>query len=366
MDFAFNDEQQMLRDSAQDYLTRRFPLDRAIRSVEQDDPAEIVESFREMAGLGWTGLAVGEDSGGSGMGFLEEAVLFEELGYGLYPGPYFSTVALARPLAGKSDLERRIASGTTATLAFAEPGSLGGFDTGNAPSTKAEMVGDSWMLTGTKHLVPNLMQVDVVLVAAATAEGTGVWAVSTAGDGVTVRNDSTMDETRRLGRVVLDGAEAEVVIEPGCAGSALSHTRDRALAALAVEAVGICRRILELSVEHAREREQFERPIGAYQAVSQRVADTYMETELARSLAYWAAWCVDTDDETATRAASSAKAFAADAAVRSAERAIQLHGGIGFTWEHVLHRFYKRAQWIEAFGGYGQAHRAVVVASLLS
>ena len=137
------------------------------------------------------------------------------------------------------------------------------------------------------------------------------------------------------------------------------------LAALALEAAGIARRALELGVEHAKTREQFGRPIGVYQAVSHPLADTYVDTELARSIAYWAAWCVADDDEQAPIAAAAAKSYAGDVAVSACERAIQVLGGIGFTWEHVLHRYYKRALWIQAYGGYPAAHRKLVAAALL-
>jgi alkylation response protein AidB-like acyl-CoA dehydrogenase len=137
------------------------------------------------------------------------------------------------------------------------------------------------------------------------------------------------------------------------------------LATLALEAVGIGKKALELGVEHAQNREQFGRKIGVYQAVSHRLADTFVETELARSLAYWAAWCVAEDDEQAPIAVAAAKAYAGDAAVAACERSIQVHGGIGFTWEHVLHEYYKRALWIQAYGGYGRVQRAKIAAWLL-
>ena len=140
---------------------------------------------------------------------------------------------------------------------------------------------------------------------------------------------------------------------------------DERLAALALEAAGIAQRALEFGVEHARTREQFGRPIGVYQAVSHQLADTYVETELARSLAYWAAWCVAEGDEQAPVAVAAAKAYCGDAAVSACERSIQVHGGIGFTWEHVLHVYYKRALWIQAFGGYAREHRAQIAAWLL-
>jgi alkylation response protein AidB-like acyl-CoA dehydrogenase len=144
-----------------------------------------------------------------------------------------------------------------------------------------------------------------------------------------------------------------------------SGPREEQLAALSLEAVGVAAKALELAVEYAKTREQFGRPIGVYQAVSHRLADTYVETELARSLAYWAAWCVAEQDEQAPIAVAAAKAYCGDAAVAACERSIQVHGGIGFTWEHVLHTYYKRALWIQAYGGYPRTQRAQVAAWLL-
>ena len=137
------------------------------------------------------------------------------------------------------------------------------------------------------------------------------------------------------------------------------------LAALSLEAVGIAQKALDLAVDYAKTREQFGRPIGVYQAVSHALADTYVEIELARSLAYWAAWCVAESDAQTELAVAAAMAYCGDAAVAACERSIQVHGGIGFTWEHVLHHYYKRALWIQAYGGYARVHRAAIAATLL-
>jgi Acyl-CoA dehydrogenase, C-terminal domain len=144
-----------------------------------------------------------------------------------------------------------------------------------------------------------------------------------------------------------------------------SRPEHEQLATLCLEAVGIAQKALDLAVEHAKAREQFGRKIGVYQAVSHALADTYVETELARSLAYWAAWCVAEEDEQLPIAVAAAKSYCGDAAVAACERSIQVHGGMGFTWEHVLHEYYKRALWIQAFGGYAREHRAKVAAWLL-
>jgi alkylation response protein AidB-like acyl-CoA dehydrogenase len=163
----------------------------------------------------------------------------------------------------------------------------------------------------------------------------------------------------------LSSPSASPLAEPAEASSVLSRIRLRALAAVSLEGVGVAQTALDLALAHAKERKQFDKPIGTYQAVSHQIADTYMATELARSLAYWAAWCVAEGDDRAPVAVAAAKSHAGAAAVAACERSIQVHGGIGFTWEHILHRLYKRAQWIDSFAGHGSAHRNAIAASLL-
>jgi alkylation response protein AidB-like acyl-CoA dehydrogenase len=310
MHFAFTTEQEALRTEARRYLDERFPHERVAELADSDagwDPA----SWHELAELGWLGVSVAEDEGGAGLGFLEEAVLFEELGRALYPGPYFSTVALALPALGPEQ-RAAVASGET--------------------RWSAEVDG----------LVPDLALVDSVVTAGGAA----------AAEGETVK---TMDSTRRLGRLTAGAREPL----PGAVD------RPRLRAALALEAVGIAQRALDWGVEYARDRQQFGKSIGVYQAVSHSLVDAFMATELSRSLAYWAAWCVAEGDGQAETAAAAAKAYASEAAVSACERSIQVHGGIGFTWEHPLHRYYKRAQWIQSFDGFPATQRAEIAAALL-
>jgi alkylation response protein AidB-like acyl-CoA dehydrogenase len=290
MDFAFTEEQAELKRQARAWLSERYPLDRDF-DTPQDD------RWSELAELGWLGVSVSEDEGGVGLGFLEEAILLEELGYALYPGPYLATVGFALAALGPED-RAAVAAGTT--------------------RWSAEVNG----------LTPWLGSVDKVVDMDGNAQpAQGEELVS-------------VDPSRPLGRLERTN------------GTPLPGPRDipRARAAMAAEAVGIAQRVLELGIEHASTRVQFGKPIGVYQAVSHQLADTYTDVELARSLAYWAAWCVAEDDEQAPVAAAAAKAFAAEAAVAACERSIQVHGGTGFTWEHPLHRFYKRALWLEGLG----------------
>ncbi|MGH2736127.1 MAG: acyl-CoA dehydrogenase family protein [Actinomycetota bacterium] len=364
MDFAFTEEQQMLREQARSLLGAEVGPER-VAELAQSDAGWDSSGWSKMAELGWTGLSVPEEAGGAGMGFLEESVLFEELGYALYPGPYLSTIGLALPaLTGAPEVLGKVAAGDLrATLAFAEPEGPSVFADSGRLTTEARSGEGGWTVSGTKHLVPDGAICDLFVVAARAGDDVGLWAV--ARDDAEVHALETMDTTRRFARVHLQDAPATELIEPGEGSATLLAIRRRTFAALALEAVGVAQRVLELAQEYTKERKQFDKPIGTYQAVSHQVADIYMSTELARSLAYWAAWCVATDDDQADGAAAAAKAFASESAVLSCERSIQVHGGIGFTWEHILHRYYKRAQWIASFDGTPAFQRGVLARAIL-
>src|SRR6476659_1330233 len=305
MDFTFTPEQEALREQAREFLA-----------------ATPEPSWSQLAELGWTGVSIDEEEGGAGLSFVEEAVLFEELGRELYKGPYLATIALTLP-ALPPDLRSEVAAGETSwTLAFGP-------------------------------LVPDLDTADRV----AIVGGDGVYEL----EGAEREVLATTDESRTLG-VVRGG-------EPGrrLAGSAvLAEIEVRSQAALALEACGVARLALEDAIEYASSREQFGKKIGVYQAISHPLADAYTRVELSRSLALWAAWCVATGDAQAPIAASAAKAYAGESAVWVCEQAIQSLGGIGFTWEHRLHRLYKRALGIESFGASGTRLRAEIAAALLN
>ena len=305
MDFTFTPEQDALREQARDFL------------AGHPEP-----SWAELAELGWTGVSIPEEDGGAGLTFVEEAVLFEELGRALYHGPYFSTVALTLP-ALPDDLRAEVAAGAT-----------------------------SWTLA-LGPLVPDLDTADRV----AIVGGDGIYEL----EGEDRELLTTTDETRPLG-VVRGGEPGRRLADSGV----LEEIRARSLAALAIEACGVAGRALELAIEYATTREQFGKTIGVYQAVSHPLADAYTRVELARSLSLWAAWCVGNDERQAPIAAAAAKSYAAEGAVAVCETAIQVLGGIGFTWEHVLHRLYKRALWIESFAASGTRLRAEVAATLLN
>ena len=303
MDLAFTPLQDELRTQARSFL-------------------EATESptWAQLAALGWTGASVAEEHGGAGLSFVEEAVLHEEAGRALLHAPLWSTSCLLPFLDGAD--QAAVAAGET-----------------------------SWTLA-LGPLVPDLDTAANV----AVVGGDTIWQL----DGFEREVLATNDETRPLG--VVSGGEAGRAL---CSSETLPALRARSLAILALEAVGVGSRALELAVEYAGSREQFGRIVGTYQAVSHPLATSYLELELARSLAWWAAWCVAVDDTEAPVAAAAAKADAADAAVLVCERAIQAHGGIGFTWEHVLHRLYKRALGIQSWEASSAQLRAEVASHLL-
>ena len=283
MDFALNEIQQELKQQARSWLSEKYPLDREWDARQDDRWAELAE-------LGWLDVTEAE------LGFVEEALLLEEMGYACYPGPYLAHV-MALPALCTDD---------------------------RSAAARGEV---RWSVEG-GGLTPWLLQVDRV--------------IDSDGNAQPARGEElpSIDPSRPVGRLARTNGE------PVPGGRAVHRAR----AALAAEAVGVAQRALDLGVEHAKTRQQFGKPIGTYQAVSHQLADTYTDVELARSLAYWAAWCIAEDDEQAAVAAAAANAFCTEAAVRACERSIQVHGGIGFTWEHPLHRFYKRALWLNQFG----------------
>jgi alkylation response protein AidB-like acyl-CoA dehydrogenase len=298
MDFALNEIQQELKQQARVWLSEKFPLDR-------DWDASADDRWPELAELGWLDVAEAE------LGFVEEALVLEEMGYALYTGPYLAHV-MTLPALSPDD---------------------------RAAAARGEV---RWSLEG-GGITPWLLQVDMVIDADGNAQ-------PARGEEL-----ASIDPSRPVGR--LERTNGTPV--PGGRGV------HRARTALAAEALGVAQRALDLGVEHAKTRQQFGKAIGTYQAVSHQLADTYIDVELARSRVYWAAWCVAEEDEQAKVAAAAANAFTTEAAVRACERSIQVHGGIGFTWEHPLHRFYKRALWLHHFGTSATKLRLLIADEIL-
>jgi alkylation response protein AidB-like acyl-CoA dehydrogenase len=352
VDFTLSEEQRMLQASARALLEDRYPPERLATVADGDGYPR--EEWKELAGLGWTSMAVPEDEGGAGLGFIEEALLAEEMGRAVFPGPFLSSIVLALPTlrtGGAADHAAAVASGERlATVAWPAAGGLGRRSLFGA--------GHGGRLAGRSTFVPDVALADLVVVLDA-ASG---WVVERDGEGVRWRELPTVDGTRRLGELELDGAPAARLSLPEGFEAALLS---RVWVVLAAEAVGVASRALDLALAHAKARDQFGRPIGSFQAVSHPLADTLSDLETTRSLVYWAAWAVDARTPEAHAAAAAAKARAGDVATIACERSIQVHGGIGFTWEHVLHRLYRRALSISQLFGSATELRARVAEHLL-
>jgi alkylation response protein AidB-like acyl-CoA dehydrogenase len=367
MYFDLTDEQQAIKSTAHDFLASRFKSER-IREIAAGESGFDESGWKEMAELGWAGLALPEEWGGQGLGIVELAVLFEEMGYVCAPSPLLSnTIAGLAIAAGGSDDQRerylpRIASGellaTPALMDAGVPAVPGTF------AMAAQEDGDGVVLDGEKTLVMDAASADLFLVA--TADGRR-HLVEKGAAGVTVVPEESIDLTRRLSSVRFEGVRvAPEDTLPGGADDYFPPVFSRACVAIAAESTGVAQRALDLSVAYAKDRQQFGRPIGAYQAVSHRCAQMLLETENSRSAVYGAAWAADAEPESLPLAASMAKAYASDAGWRVPDAAIQVHGGIGFTWEHDLHFFHKRGRANAATFGEAKWHRERVADAVLA
>ncbi len=353
MNFDFTDDQQAIKRTAHDFLAARYRPEE-VRRLAEDERGFTDEQWSQIAELGWPGLVVDEEHDGLGLGLVELVVIQEELGQALAPTPFFSDAAAALLLQAGGSEEQK--AELLAPLARGEQrGTVAVWDAdgGWAPDD-SRLDGADGTLKGTKIAVPDAGSADWIIVSG--AEGRH-YLVRTAEDGVRVEATPGIDTTRKLFSVHLDGAAAHEL--PGGAEDVAYayHGIDTALAA---ESVGVAQRALEMAVEYANDRKQFGRPIGAYQAVSHRCAQMLLEIEGARSLAYYAGWAFDHEPESAALAASMAKAYASEAGWRVTASSLQVHGGIGFTWEHDLHFFLKRAKANAHAFGDARWHRARV------
>jgi alkylation response protein AidB-like acyl-CoA dehydrogenase len=358
MDVRFSVEQELLRASAREFLAGECPM-RRVREIAEDPGGLPDALWQRMAGLGWTGLPFPESVGGSGLGLLDLAVLLEEMGKALLPGPYFSSVLLGGLTVAVGGSEAQCArwlpglarGATRATLALCEES--GSWDP-DAIRLCAEPWGDGYRLSGAKHFVPDAPGADWMVVAVRTERPDGAIAllvVDGAGDGVHVEPTRLLDSTRRFGAVRFDG-----VVVPGDrvlpgGAEALERVLDRARVGLCAEMLGGAERVLEMSVAYARTREQFGKPIGSFQAIQHRCADMFVALEGAKSATWYAAWALEAGEPDGPLAAAMAKAYVSDAYARIAGDGIQIHGGLGFTWEQDLHLYFRRAKLCERFLG---------------
>ncbi len=368
MDFGLNEDQETLAKYARDFLTNECPTT-FVRSMLDHETALDAAFYKHMAGLGWMGIAIPETYGGGGMTYVDLAVLLEEMGRALVPGPFFASVCLAAPTileAGseqqKQELLPPIASGErNATVAYTEA-SARVDESGIELQAKPD--GDGFILDGTKRFALDAHVADTIIVAARTGSGVTLFVVDPKAEGVAVTQLKAMDMTRRLCDVTLSGLKVSkdaVLGEVDGGWPALERAIQRAIGLLAAECVGGANQVLDMSVAYARERIQFGRPIGSFQAVKHKCADMLVDVELGRSAMYYAAWAAtpgaDGADAELPLASSIAKAFCGEAYTRVATNGIHVHGGIGFTWEHDMHLYFKRAKANEVLLGDPSYHR---------
>ncbi|MEW5812102.1 MAG: acyl-CoA dehydrogenase family protein [Actinomycetota bacterium] len=350
-EFVFTDEQQQLRAAVRRFCAERID-ERAIRAVMDSDPPHDPTVWTRLGTeLGVLGLAVPESAGGAGGTLVDQAVAIEELGAALAPGPLFGTVYLAIPAlvaaSAPSDLLDSLADGTR-TAAFA---------IGDVAAVRS---GDDWRLSGTVERVVDAGTADVLLVGADGPDGTALFAVDTDSAAVHKVPLTTLDPTRPQATVTLSDAPARLIAGPEEADRVIAHALHVGSALLAVEQVGAAQHLLDLTVDYAKNRLQFGRPIGSFQAVKHRLADALVAVEHARSTAYHAVWALTYGTDDPALAVSIAQAVCSAALTRVANDTIQVHGGIGFTWEHQAHLYYKRAYTNAALLGSAEEHRARV------
>jgi alkylation response protein AidB-like acyl-CoA dehydrogenase len=369
LDFGFSEEQEMLRQSARALLERESPSAH-VRRMMQDERGYSPELWRKMAELGWLGLVLPEAYGGAGLGYVDLVVVAEEMGRALLPSPFIWTLMFAEAIsrAGSEEQKRRflpaIARGELiATTAHLE---ANGSWEESGIALAARKSGAGFRLDGDKLFVNDAHVADFFLVAARAGGkrgGVTLFAIDAKRTGIAVTPLKTMDQTRKLGAVAFRGvktAAAEIVGEINGGWPVLAAVIDRAKVALAAEMMGSAQKVLETAVGYTRVREQFGRPIGSFQAVQHKCANMMVDVEGAKSAVYYAAWAVGSGAPDARTAAAVAKAAASDACRRTAADGIQVHGGIGFTWEHDMHLYFKRAKSSEFTFGDANFNREIV------
>jgi alkylation response protein AidB-like acyl-CoA dehydrogenase len=363
MNFGFSEEQELLRKTARDFLTEHAPMKRVREILEGAEPHSDV-LWNEMARLGWMGLALPEPHGGAGLTMVELCVVLEALGRTLAPVPFLSTAIASQAILEAGDESQRaewlprIAVGDAiATLAITEEG---GSDEPDDLRLTANRTGDRWTLRGRKLFVPDAAAARLLLVVARTGTDIGLFLVPRGSSGVEVEAMHSMDLLRPLYEVGFDGVELPATALLGGledARGVLRRILDRALVMICAEMVGGAEKCLEESVEYAKQRVQFGKPIGVNQAVKHKCADMLFQVESAKSITYYAAWAAREGNEEAPLTAAMAKSYVSDAYRHASAENIQIHGGVGFTWEYDCHLYFKRAKSDEVWLGDGTYHR---------
>ncbi|MEU6185825.1 acyl-CoA dehydrogenase family protein [Nocardia sp. NPDC047038] len=365
MVLSFTDEQLELRTVVRKFLTSRSS-EAQVRAQMETAEGFDRQVWRELAEqIGVQALAIPEEYGGAGFGFGELAVVLEEAGRSLLCAPLFSTVVLAANtllLSGDKEACSRylpgIAAGETiATVAVIEDS--GAWDEERI-STSAVAAAEGWRLDGVKRYVLDGAAADLVIVVARGPEGTSLFLVEPGAPGLDIQEVATLDRTRRQATITLRDTPATLLGEAGSGWTVVSGVLDIGAAALACEQVGGAGQVLEATVDYLKVREQFGKPIGSFQAIKHRCADMLVELESARSAAYYASYAAATGASDLPVAASTAKVYCSKAFYHIAAEGIQLHGGIGFTWEHPAHLYFKRAKGSEILLGTPSHHREVL------
>jgi alkylation response protein AidB-like acyl-CoA dehydrogenase len=367
MNFSFSDDQILLRNSARALLDEKCKPEH-VRVTMEDAAGYGEDLWGEMAKLGWLGLPFPEQYGGAGLGLVELAVLHEEMGRAAYPGPFLATVILGGLpiLLGGSAAQKEkwlpaIASGRARLTAALQEDRLDCDPA--AVATTAARAGDGWTLTGVKRFVPWAHVADAVLVPARSPDGVSLFLVDPKAAGVALKATTGMDPTTRWSELRLDGARvgADALVGPaGGAVALLESTLRRAAVCASAEMLGAARRSLDMAVGYAKVREQFGQLIGTFQAIRHKCAEMLMEVENSHSAVYYAAWSLEAGAEDAAVAASICKSYVSDSARKVCGEAIQVHGGIGFTWEYDLHLYFKRAKSLEVQFGDAEYHRELI------
>ena len=365
MNFAFSEEQEQLREFVRSFLEDKSS-ETSVREQMDTDVGYDDAVWSQMAEqMGLQALAIPEEYGGQGFGFVEQIVVLEEMGRALLCAPYFSSCVLAsNTLLHSGDENAKnahlpgVASGETrATLAFTEEN--GRWDE-RGITMAASKDGDSWTLDGTKMYVLDGHTANLILVAARSDAGVSLFSVAADADGLTRTALSTMDQTRKQAKLEFSGVSAELIGQQGAGWDVLEAVLDLAAVALAAEQVGGAQMCLDMSVEYAKVRVQFGRPIGSFQAIKHKCADMLLEVESAKSAAYYAGWCAAEMNDELGQVACLAKSYCSEAYFHAAAENIQIHGGIGFTWEHPAHLYFKRAKSSELLFGDPTYHRELL------
>ncbi len=365
MQFAFTEEQDQLRDFVRQFLEDKSS-EATVRELMETESGYDPAVWSQMAEqLGLQSLIVPEEYGGQGFTWVEMTVVLEEMGRALLCAPFFSTSVLATSTllaadddSASADYLPGMASGETiATVAFTEEN--GRWDESGITAT-AEPAGDGWAISGVKSYVLDGHTAGLVLVAARTAAGVSIFAVDGEAAGLTRSPLATMDQTRKQAKLEFANTPARLVGTDGAGWATLTKVLDLAAVALAAEQVGGAQMVLDMSVEYAKVRVQFGRPIGSFQAIKHKCADMLLEVESAKSAAYYAAWCAAEDNDELPAMASLAKSYCSEAYFHAASENIQIHGGIGFTWEHPAHLYFKRAKSSELLFGDPTYHRELL------